>query len=256
MAFKMKGSPAKTGGIQGTAGHRSALKARSEELASALKQVTLSDGSSGPFSQATIEADKKKNETKSTDPTDKALTKAKSENDAKTKTKTKTKKSDPYAEAKKKDPNLDKYIKERGKHKAGSAEYEAVQAKINKAYGKKRDPKVKAWQMKEEAKKSKTTTKTVKSKPEKIDAKAAKGKAEIDENTAKAKAKHSRKVAKVTHGKGSKEHLEAKMAHLKAKEADRQGSGGGTKQSLFRGIGSWVNKRRQARTQKKLDKLA
>ena len=237
----MKGSPAKLGTISGTAGHRSALKAKTDEVLSSAFKISKEGYNEDGTPKFT--------DTKKTTDT------SKSEENIKKST-TKTKKSDPYADAKKKDPNLDKYIKERGKHKAGSAEYEALQAKINKAYGKKRDPKVKAWQMKEEAKKSKATTKTVKSKPEKIDAKAAKSKAEIDENTAKAKAKHSRKVAKVTHGKGSKEHLKAKMAHLKAKEADRQGSGGGTKQSLFRGIGSWVNKRRQARTQKKLDKLA
>ena len=48
-----------------------------------------------------------------------------------------------YAKAKKKDPNLDKYIKERKKYDAGSKEYEELQAKINAAYGKKRDPKLK-----------------------------------------------------------------------------------------------------------------
>ena len=42
-----------------------------------------------------------------------------------------------YEEAKKKDPKLDSYIKERKKHKPGSAEYEAQQSKINAAYGKK-----------------------------------------------------------------------------------------------------------------------
>ncbi len=42
---------------------------------------------------------------------------------------------DPYAEAKKKDPNLDKYIAERDKHKKGSDAYNAAQNKINRAYG-------------------------------------------------------------------------------------------------------------------------
>ena len=45
-------------------------------------------------------------------------------------------KSDPYAEAKKRDPKLDSYIKERNKHKKGTPEYNAQQNKINKAYGK------------------------------------------------------------------------------------------------------------------------
>ena len=56
-------------------------------------------------------------------------------------------KADPYAEAKKKDPNLDQYIKERKNYKAGSEDYEKVQAKINKAYGKERDQKLKAAQV-------------------------------------------------------------------------------------------------------------
>jgi len=51
-------------------------------------------------------------------------------------TKKTPKKSDPYADAKKKDPKLDSYIKERNKHKKGTPEYNAQQNKINKAYGK------------------------------------------------------------------------------------------------------------------------
>ena len=44
-------------------------------------------------------------------------------------------KVDKFAEAKKKDPNLSKYVAERKKHKKGSPEYNAIQNKINKAYG-------------------------------------------------------------------------------------------------------------------------
>ena len=44
-------------------------------------------------------------------------------------------KKDPYADAKKKDPNLDKHIAERDKHKKGTPEYNAAQNRINKAYG-------------------------------------------------------------------------------------------------------------------------
>ena len=54
-----------------------------------------------------------------------------------------------YAEAKAADPKLDSYIKQRGDVKAGSDEYESLQAKINKAYGKTRDTKS---QMKDTAK--------------------------------------------------------------------------------------------------------
>ncbi len=44
-------------------------------------------------------------------------------------------KKDPYADAKKNDPNLDKHIAERDKHKKGTSEYDAAQNRINKAYG-------------------------------------------------------------------------------------------------------------------------
>jgi len=44
-------------------------------------------------------------------------------------------KKDPYADAKKNDPNLDKHIAERDKHKKGTPEYNAAQNRINKAYG-------------------------------------------------------------------------------------------------------------------------
>jgi len=44
-----------------------------------------------------------------------------------------------YDAALAKDPNLEKHIAERNKHKKGSAEYEAEHAKINAAYGKERN---------------------------------------------------------------------------------------------------------------------
>jgi len=46
---------------------------------------------------------------------------------------------DAYSDAKKKEPNLDKIIAERNKHKPGSTEYEAEHAKVNAAYGKVRN---------------------------------------------------------------------------------------------------------------------
>jgi hypothetical protein len=46
-----------------------------------------------------------------------------------------TVKKDPYAEAKKRDPKLPQYIKQRQGLKKGTPEYNAVQDKINKAYG-------------------------------------------------------------------------------------------------------------------------
>ena len=48
-----------------------------------------------------------------------------------------------YTEAQAKDSKLDQYIKDRKKYKAGSTEYENLQAKINAAYSHKRSEKVK-----------------------------------------------------------------------------------------------------------------
>jgi hypothetical protein len=53
-----------------------------------------------------------------------------------------------YAEAKAKDPKLDEYIRDRKNYKAGSTEYENLQAKINAAYGTVRSEKMKASQVK------------------------------------------------------------------------------------------------------------
>ena len=56
-------------------------------------------------------------------------------------------KNNPYAEAKKKDPNLDQHIKNRDKYEPGSEEYEKYQALVNKAYGKERDQDLKKKQI-------------------------------------------------------------------------------------------------------------
>tara|TARA_R110002020_G_scaffold292405_2_gene507809 strand:+ start:62 stop:442 length:381 start_codon:yes stop_codon:yes gene_type:complete len=53
-----------------------------------------------------------------------------------------------YSEAKAKDPKLDEYITNRKKYKAGSTEYEDLQAKINAAYGTVRSEKMKTSQIK------------------------------------------------------------------------------------------------------------
>jgi hypothetical protein len=102
----------------------------------------LTQSSSKPKTETKAEAeaeDKTKTESN-------ANTKAKTETKTETKkesesqTKTTEKKSNPYSDAKAKDPKLDSYIKERNRlrdsGKKGSAEYNAVQNKINAAYGK------------------------------------------------------------------------------------------------------------------------
>jgi hypothetical protein len=90
-------------------------------------------------------------------------------------------------------------------------------------------------------------------KVEKIEKKSAKKVAEVGENLTKKGAKINRKDARKEFGRGSKEHLKAKQAHLVAKEADRQGEEGGKKQSIFRRLSSKINKKRQAKNQAKID---
>ena len=53
-----------------------------------------------------------------------------------------------YSEAKAIDPKLDEYIRDRKNYKAGSTEYEDLQAKINAAYGTVRSEKMKKSQVK------------------------------------------------------------------------------------------------------------
>ena len=52
-----------------------------------------------------------------------------------------------YAEAKIHDPKLDEYIEQRKNYKAGSKEYEDLQAKINAAYGTVRSEEMKESQI-------------------------------------------------------------------------------------------------------------
>ena len=52
-----------------------------------------------------------------------------------------------YAEAKANDPKLDEYIEQRKNYKAGSKEYEDLQAKINAAYGTVRSEEMKESQI-------------------------------------------------------------------------------------------------------------
>tara|TARA_R100001460_G_scaffold9778_3_gene23207 strand:- start:792 stop:1661 length:870 start_codon:yes stop_codon:yes gene_type:complete len=286
MAFKMKGSPMKLGTIQGSAGHSSALKMKMEkdavakmkkesamkmkmEAAAKMKKKSPMEkelignqdrlpeelkakieAAPGKMKKASpnkvllegpIDAKKKKKSnivSINTDKDDKVVKKSKSV----------TSKKDPYAEALKRDPKLGSYVKERKKHKPGSAEYEAVQAKINKAYGKTRSSKLKAAQI--AAQKKKDAVKPTKT--EKVVAKGNKKVAEVKENVSKKTTKIAKRKARKEFGKDSKEFLKAKKANLEAKEADRQGEKGGKKQGFFRKLSSKINKRRQAKVDKKL----
>ena len=231
MAFKMKGSPAKLGTISGTAGHSSALKMKAEaKAASALKKIN-EDGT------VTVPA----------------LDKSK-----KTKHGTKTYKS-AYEEMKTEVPKrgkTDKYgrtYKSQKEFEKAADDWWASEAGQKKA---KSDKKFAHRIAKKDESTKPTKTEKVVAKGEtkkaKITAKAAKKTAEVDENVTRKSARIAKKEARKEHGRGSKEHLEAKKKHLEAKEADRQGKKGGKKQSIFRRLSSKINKRRQAKIDKKL----
>jgi len=309
MAFKMKGSPAKMGTIQGTAGHSSALKAMKEKSAakamkeaaamkamkedSAMKAMKKDSPANAMKKDSPAKAMKKDSAVKQAKPdfpdidgdgnTTESMKKAaadkksgvKMKKDSPAKQVTKDgkkgpyrldtsdseknikestkKKSDPYAKALKKDPKLASYIRDRKKHKPGSAEYEALQAKINKAYGKTRSSKLKAAQIAAQKKKDATKSTTeVKPTGDKKIRKMDKRYSEREENRKVQDAKRSRKYAKEYFGKGSKEEMFEKLNVAKAKGEDLAGAQGGKKAVLFGNLRRKMNKRRQERLEKKL----
>ena len=143
---------------------------------------------------------------------------------------------------------LDSWVTERGKYKKGSADYNKYQNLINEALGSKvRHTKAVATTPKEKkiAKVEKSigdatvkTEKIIAEKGENLDVKIA---------------KKRKKIARIKHGRGSKEHLEAKKVHLQSKEADIEGKRGGRKRGIFRGLATKISKKRQANIQKKID---
>ena len=293
----MKGNPIKLGTIQGTAGHSSALKMKMEKDAAAklrkeaamkLKKESAMKAAKPDFPD--IDGDGNTTESMKKAAADKSAAKMKKPSpnkvllegpiDAKKKKsnivgvvtdksgevvkkpKPVTSKKDPYAEALKRDPKLGSYVKERKKHKPGSAEYEAVQAKINKAYGKTRSSKLKAAQI--AAQKKKDAVKSTKKdevvskgdkKISKIKAKADRRTGEVYENVTRKTAKIDKKEARKKYGRKSKEYQKAKLAHLMAKQSDRAGGEGGKRQGLFRKLSTKINLKRQAKTRKKLEEM-
>jgi hypothetical protein len=218
MGFKMNGSPAKMGTIQGTAGHSSALKMKVEENASALKQKAYGGAGKtwGEYNKASggaLNAD----------------TKTQKEYEAK---------------MRKENPNWDK---------KKDNTWKMQQNKINKHVGSKvvhsvdeieNNIKTTATNGGNETKPTEATTKRDNKKVE-VQAKYDKKVGEATENKDKGDAKADYKYAKKTFGKGSEEERTAKLNKLVAKEADRQGKSGGKKQGIFRKLSSAINKKRQ-----------
>ena len=168
-------------------------------------------------------------------------------------------KSPEYDKAAKKDSELGNYVAERTRIKKSyggdrkkyraSEEYKANQSKINKAYG------IDDGYVAAKPTKIDKVNKKAETKVDKIEAKSIKKVAEVGENVTKKVAKLTKKGARKQFGKGSKEHLTAKSAHLKSKESDRQGELGGKKQTIFRKLSSNINKNRQKKNQAELDAI-
>ena len=132
----MKGSPAKLGTIQGTAGHSSALKMKAEaDAASALKQMELTKEETKGAYAGGKGADVTMSATGDTITT-------KSGQKIKTDKSKATHKKLLEARWKKGDKasgnTLNQLVAARKKHKKGSAEYAAIQNKINKSLGSKK----------------------------------------------------------------------------------------------------------------------
>jgi len=168
-----------------------------------------------------------------------------------------------WATAIKNDPNLNEYVKTRKGLEKGSKDWGDNQYKINKAYY--GEETAKRLQDKYNTKYN-ISTKPVDKKIEKIEdkaekkvdkitAKSEKKIGEVQENVDVKKAKRERKTVRKTHGRGSKEHLEAKLKVKKSKEADRTGKKGGKRQGLFRKLSSKMNKKRQEKLQKRIDSM-
>jgi hypothetical protein len=268
MGFKMNGSPAKMGTIQGTAGHSSALKMKVEENASALKQMTITkedmkgsgfDAQEGltvspTGSTYTTKHNKdKKLGSKKLDPSkkaDKAVLEARWKKGNKASGGT-----------------LNDLVKQRKGVTKGTPEYNKIQNQINAALGskKKYDEGPVAGEQtttgtnggnettgtnggNETNNNNKITptndaqvfsslsnTSTIKKGISnedmlKIEGKSKKRQGEYNENLNKAEQKNERKTAKALYGKDSSEYQKQRIQELDAKRADRMGTKGGKRQ--------------------------
>ena len=153
-------------------------------------------------------------------------------------------KADPYAEAVKKDPKLPDYIKQRKGLKKGTPEYNAVQNKINKAYG--------VSKRHSEKPASTTTTKPASDKT----ANAGGGEKKVTPNKPAVEAKAEKRIDKRIKKAEEKGKTE-KAARLKAR-ASQPGETGLEKRLNYKGqkARERAEARKADREQKKKDKEA
>jgi hypothetical protein len=241
MGFKMNGSPAKMGTIQGTAGHSSALKMKVEENASALKQKAY-----GGAGKTWGEYDKASGGALNTD------TKTQKEYEAKMRKENKNwdkKKDNTWKTQQNK---INKHVGSKVVHSVdeiknnieatatnGGNETTATnggnettgtnggnETNNNNKITPTNDAQVFS---------SLSNTSTIKkgiSEPDmlKIEGKSEKRQGEHNENLNKAKQKNERKDAEALYGKDSSKYQQERIQELDAKRADRMGEQGGKKQ--------------------------
>jgi hypothetical protein len=136
MGFKMNGSPAKMGTISGTAGHSSALKMReSESAASALKQMEVKRKDAGVTKEdkGSVTFNATGTEFNTGGANGKNVKVNKDSKVHKKLTEQRWKQGDKASGG-----TLNELTAARKKHKKGSAEYAAIQNKINKSLGSKK----------------------------------------------------------------------------------------------------------------------
>jgi hypothetical protein len=220
MGFKMNGSPAKMGTIQGTAGHSSALKMKVEENASALKKKAY-----GGAGKTWGEYDKASGGALNTD------TKTQKEYEAK------MRKENPNWD-KKKDNTWKTQQNKINKHVGSKVVHSVDEIKNNieniDANGGNAEISTKppsAAQVFSSSSNTSTIKEGISNEDMlKIEGKSKKRQGEYNENLNKAEQKNERKTAKALYGKDSSKYQQERIQELEANRADRMGEQGGKKQ--------------------------
>jgi len=250
MAFKMKGSPAKMGTIQGTAGHSSALKMKMEKDAAAKLKREAAAKMKSPVEKELVgnqdrlpEGLKAKIEAA---PTKKTYKEAYKDAD-----KDKYKTQEEFNKA-----ADDWWASDAGQKKAASdKKFSHRLTKINKSDEGRSEIKTadeKDTRTDKEKKKAAKSQKKHENKIGKMDKKYN----EREENRKVQDAKRSAKYAKEYFGKGSAEHATSKYEAAVAKGEDLSGAGGGKRAVFFGNLRRKWNQKKQDRLKGKADRLS
>jgi hypothetical protein len=224
MGFKMNGSPAKMGTIQGTAGHSSALKMKVEENASALKQKAY-----GGAGKTWGEYDKASGGALNAD------TKTQKEYEAK------MRKENPNWDKKKDNTwkmqqnKINKHVGSKVVHSVDEIKNDIDTSVVNETNNNNNNNNITKPSSAAQVFSLLSNTSTI--NPDlsnedmlKIEGKSRKRQGEYKENLNKAEQKNERKTAKALYGKDSSKYQQERIQELEANRADRMGEQGGKKQ--------------------------